>query len=77
VGLLGSGVKDPNYVLRFAVIFFMGVVAFGAVLFWKTQLIFNAEYQEMPTTHEQVKVKKENRLKQQKMQNVLLKNLEE
>jgi hypothetical protein len=62
--LTGSQVSDPNFLLRFALIIFSGTIAFGAVLFWKSQLLLAAEYQEMPTTHKQVKVKKQNIIKQ-------------
>ena len=74
MALIGSSVNDPNYVLRFSVIVFMGIMAFGSVLFWRSQLLFTADYQEMPLTHEQIRIKKENTQKQQSIQNKLLKN---
>jgi hypothetical protein len=65
--LTGYSVKDPNYVLRLVCIVFMGVLAIGSVMFWRSQLLFASEYQEMPVTHQELKVKKENGVKQQKM----------
>ncbi len=76
-GLLGYRVKDLNIRLRFFVIIFMGIIAFGAVLFWKSQLLFVAEYQEFPVTNYQVQRKKQNLLKQMEMQNQLLRDLKQ
>lgn len=70
--LSGSEVSDPNYILRFAVIAFMAVVAFSSVLFWKSQLLFAAEYQEFPVTHQQLKIKKENEQKKKNLANKLV-----
>lgn len=66
-GLIGSGVKDPNFILRLSFLVFAGIIAFGSILFWRTQLLFASEYQEMPTTHEQLKIKKQNLKKQGKI----------
>jgi hypothetical protein len=66
-GLIGSGVKDPNFLLRLSFLAFVGIIAFGSVLFWRTQLLFASEYQEMPITHEQLKIKKQNLKKQGKI----------
>ncbi len=74
MALIGSRVNDPNYVLRFSVIVFMGIIAFGSLLMWKSQLLFTADYQEMPVTQEQLRVKKENDFKKQSLQNNILKN---
>jgi len=65
--LTGYAVKDPNYVLRFAIIIFMGVIAVGSVLFWRSETLMASDYQEFPVTHEQRKIKKENEKKQAKM----------
>lgn len=70
----GTRVSSPNYILRFSVLVFSGIISVSCVLFWKSQLLFAAEYQELPVTHEQIKLKKENKLKQQKMAKGLLKN---
>ncbi len=66
-GLIGSGVKDANFLLRLSFLVFAGIIAFGSVLFWRTELLFASEYQEMPTTQAQLSVKKENLKKQTKM----------
>ena len=59
-GLIGSGVNDPNFLLRFSFLIFAGVIAFGSILFWRSQVLFAAEYQEMPVTRAQLEVKKSN-----------------
>jgi hypothetical protein len=68
--LYGSAVKDPNFRLRFFLIVFAGVITWGAVNFWKGELLFAAEYQEFPVTHEQIRIKKENK----EIKNKLFKN---
>lgn len=79
--LSGYAVKNPNYILRFAIIVFMGVIATGSVLFWRSQLFLASDYQEFPVTHEQRAVKKENEKTQLKMmrglQNKFISNQEE
>ncbi len=72
MALIGSSVRDPNYILRFSVIVFMGVIAVGSVLMWRSALLFASEYQEMPMTHEQIRIKKENEKKQQSLQKKIL-----
>jgi hypothetical protein len=72
MALIGSSVRDPNYILRFSVIVFMGIIAFGSVLMWRSSLLFASEYQEMPVTHEQIRIKKENEKKQQSLQKKVL-----
>ena len=67
MSLIGSDVHDANMQLRLCLIVFCGIIAFGSIVFWKTSLLANAEYQEMPTTHEQLKIKKHN-LQEQLMQ---------
>jgi len=47
-GLLGSQVKDPNFRLRFFIIMFMGIIAFGVILYWRSQLLFSTEYVDFP-----------------------------
>lgn len=74
MALIGSSVNDPNYVLRFSVIVFMGIMAFGSVLAWRSQLLFAADYQEMPVTQQLLRIKKENNIKKQSLQNKVLKN---
>ena len=74
MNLYGSAVKETNYVLRFAIIVFTGIIASSSVLFWKSQLFFVSEYQEMPVTQQQIKLKKQNLLIQGKMQKKLAGN---
>ena len=71
----GWGVGDSNIRLRFFIIFFAGIVALGAILFWKSQLLFVAEYQEFPKTHFQVETRKQNIFKQIELQNQILEDL--
>ena len=71
MSLTGYRVGDSNYILRFSVIVFMGILAFGTVLAWRSSLLYAAEYQEMPVTHEQLRIKKENLIKQKQMQDSL------
>ena len=61
--IVGSAVYDRNFRLRFFVIIVMGIFAFAAVAFWRYELLFAAEYQDMPVTQAQLKVKKENSAK--------------
>ena len=67
MALIGSSVRDPNYILRFSVIVFMGIIAVGSVLMWRSSLLFASEYQEMPVTHEQIRIKKENEKKEKNL----------
>ncbi len=46
MGLQGSGLHDKNVRLRFLVYIFMGVIALGSILYWRTQLIVVAEYDQ-------------------------------
>jgi len=50
----------------------MGVVSMASVLFWRSQLLFASEYQEIPTSHQQVKIKNSNLLKQKQLQEKLI-----
>lgn len=60
--LIGSGVKDPNFVYRILIILVMGVLAFGAILYWRVQLYLAASYQDLPVTHKQIKIINQNKL---------------
>ena len=75
MAIAGSGVKDPNFVLRFSSIVFFGVLAFGAVLFWRSSLIFASEYQDVPVSHEQVALKNRNEQKQKRIAKGLSKTI--
>ena len=66
--LSGYRVREPNYVLRFAVLIFAGVGALGAILSWRSQILFASEYQELPITQEQLKIRKENQKKKMTLQ---------
>lgn len=46
MGIQGSGLSDKNVRLRFLTYLFMGVVAFGAVLYWRSQMMVSSEYVE-------------------------------
>lgn len=46
--LVGSKVSDANWKLRLCVVSFMGVAAFGSVLYWRSQLLFASSYQPLP-----------------------------
>lgn len=50
MGIQGSGLSDKNVRLRFLSYIFMGVLAFGAILYWRTQLMLTTEYVEFGTT---------------------------
>lgn len=67
MGILGSQVKEANYILRFSIAAFLIIILFGSILFWKSQLMLAAEYQDMPVTEYQIKIKKENLKKQEQM----------
>lgn len=45
----GTGLHDKNARLRFLVYVFLGVAAFGSLLYWRTQLMVSAEYVEVGT----------------------------
>lgn len=49
MAIQGTGLHDPNARLRFLSYIFMGVLAFGALLYWRTTLLDSAEYVEFAT----------------------------
>lgn len=55
MGFYGNEVRDPNFRLRFLIIVFMGVMALGAVLFWRSKLLLSAEYVEIPISRHLIK----------------------
>lgn len=73
MGLSGSRVKDPNYIFRFCLIVFIGILGLGFVVFYNSQVMLVSEYQEMPVTKFQLEKKKENRKTQAEIANQLLK----
>jgi hypothetical protein len=48
MGMTGYAVTDTNCRLRFFLIIFMGMMALGAVLFWRSRLLMSAEYVDVP-----------------------------
>lgn len=72
-GLTGGGVKEPNIILRFFMIIFLGLLGFGVALSWKSSYILASEYQDMPISKKQLEIKKKNLAKQQE---ILLKQQE-
>lgn len=72
--ITGYNVGSPNYILRFCLIVFLGVISVSSVLFWRSQLLFASEYQELPVTQAQLKIKKENVKLQKTITSKVLKN---
>jgi hypothetical protein len=48
MGISGTRVSNPNFQLRFFAICFMGIAAFASVLWWRQQVLVNAEYVDVP-----------------------------
>lgn len=46
MGIQGTGLSEKNTRLRFFVFIFMGIMAFGSVLYWRQKTLTNAEYFE-------------------------------
>ena len=61
MSLLGSGVSNPNYVLRFCGIVFIGIIGLGVALSWRESLLLASEYQDLPVTHQEIRIKKANK----------------
>lgn len=66
--IVGDGVRDPNFRLRFFAIIFIGLIGFGIAMSWRSQILFAAEYQDMPVTHQQIKIRKQNIIKKTLME---------
>lgn len=49
MSIQGTSLKDTNIRLRFFSVAFMGILAFGAVLYWRSKLLENAEYVQIDT----------------------------
>ncbi len=46
---LGGGrVSDPNYRLRFFLIFLGGLIALASILYWRSKLLLSQEYVDFP-----------------------------
>ena len=50
MGIQGSGLSDKNTRLRFFAVIFMGIIAFGAVVYWRQVTLTSAEYAEPVVT---------------------------
>lgn len=44
MGIQGTGLKTTNPQLRYLMIFFGGLIAFGVVFYWRQQTIKQADY---------------------------------
>ncbi len=66
--IVGSGVRDGNTQFRILSISAMGVLAIGAVLYWRSQLMLASDYQGVQVSHEQTKILNQNRARQQALQ---------
>ncbi len=53
MAISGSSLKNPNTTLRFFVIAFMGLMAFGSVLYWRQKTLLSQEYVEFPQYQKQ------------------------
>lgn len=73
----GEEVGDPNYLLRFSLIVVFGLFAFGSLILWRGEVLFAADYQAMPVTHQELRIKKHNQSVQEKMRNGLMEKYEE
>lgn len=50
MGIQGTGLTDKNVRLRFFGFIFVGIIAIGAVLYWRQQAFIAAEYAEPPVS---------------------------
>ena len=48
MGIQGTGLKNSNPQLRFLMIFFGGIIAFGVAFYWRQQTIKQTEYVDFP-----------------------------
>jgi hypothetical protein len=60
--LIGPGVSDPNFPLRLMLIVFCGILAIGAVSYWRAELYVAADYQPTPVSHQEIKIIDQNKL---------------
>ncbi len=52
MGIAGTNVYAKNVRLRFLSYIFLGVIALGSLLYWKSQLYLTTEYVDLqPTKH--------------------------
>ncbi len=54
MAIVGSGLSDKNIRLRFLTYIFLGILALGLILYWKSQLFLTTEYVEFDTYSHQL-----------------------
>lgn len=64
----GTGLNDKNARLRFLLYIFMGVIAFGSLLYWRTAALESAEYVEIASPKKSKASKLENNLRSNRYQ---------
>lgn len=47
MAIAGTGLHIKNIRVRFLTYIFLGIVAFGSLMYWKSQLLLTAEYVDM------------------------------
>lgn len=55
--LAGSAVSDINVRFRLYSFVFIGLIAFGSILYWRANLLLSSEYVELPDHNKFVKSK--------------------
>jgi hypothetical protein len=68
MAIQGTGLHDKNARLRFLMYIFLGVIAFGSVLYWRTHLMTNSEYVEFGVVKKSNANKGEGTLRSQRYQ---------
>lgn len=68
MAIQGTGLQDPNARLRFLTYIFLGVVAFGSLLYWRTYLMTSAEYVEFGSAKKTRANTQENNLRSNRYQ---------
>jgi hypothetical protein len=48
MSIYGTGLKDTNLKFRMLLIFFGGMAAFGAIIYWRQATLRQADYTELP-----------------------------
>ena len=66
--LTGSRVKDSNYIFRFSIIAFIGIIAGAGVLYWKSQLLLVSDFKEFPESNQMRQIREENKEKKKFME---------
>lgn len=68
MGIQGTGLSDKNVRLRFLSYIFMGVLAFGVILYWRSQLMLSTEYVQFDNQTTKNKSKKSDVMKSKNYQ---------